>query len=85
MSDPKLNPIDNPVSSLGGLRREKLARLSKLGIHTISDLLWYGPKRYEDRNRPQKIEDLVKGDIATVAGVIKAGGVKRMRGGAKYV
>ena len=81
MSNPKLNPIDNPVASLGGLRREKLARLSKLGIHTIADLLWYGPKRYEDRNRPQKIEDLVKGDIATVAGVIKAGGVKRMRGG----
>ena len=79
--DPKLNPIDQPVASLGGVGRDRLARLEKLGIRTIKDLLWYGPKRYEDRNRPHKIDKLGKGDIATVTGVIAAGGVKRMRGG----
>ena len=81
MHDPKLNPIDQPVASLGGVGRDRLARLEKLGIRTIKDLLWYGPKRYEDRNRPHKIDKLEKGDIATVTGVIAAGGVKRMRGG----
>ncbi len=81
MPDPKLNPIDQPLASLGGVGRERLTRLDKLGIRTIGDLLWYGPKRYEDRNRPNKIEKLRKGDIATVTGVISAGGVKRIRGG----
>ena len=81
MPDPKLNPIDQPLASLGGVGRERLTRLNKLGIRTIGDLLWYGPKRYEDRNRPNKIEKLRKGDIATVTGVISAGGVKRIRGG----
>jgi len=42
--DPKLNPIDQPVASLGGVGRDRLARLEKLGIRTIKDLLWYRKK-----------------------------------------
>ena len=60
---------------------ERASRLAKLGIRTIGDLLWHGPKRYEDRNQPHEIKSLTKGDTATVAGPIVAAGVKRMRGG----
>ena len=60
---------------------ERASRLAKLGIRTIGDLLWHGPKRYEDRNQPHEIKSLAKGDTATVAGPIVAAGVKRMRGG----
>ena len=81
VSESPPHPIDQPVASLGGVGGERASRLAKLGIRTIGDLLWHGPKRYEDRNQPHEIKRLAKGDIATVAGPIVASGVKRMRGG----
>ncbi len=78
---PPQQPIDQPIAALGGVGGEKASRLAKLGVRTIGDLLWHGPKRYEDRNRPHEIARLAKGDVATVAGSIVASGVKRMRGG----
>ena len=81
MSESPPHPIDQPVASLGGVGGERASRLAKLGIRTIGDLLWHGPKRYEDRNQPHEIKRLAKGDIATLAGPIVAAGVKRMRGG----
>ena len=78
---PPQQPIDQPIAALGGVGGEKASRLAKLGVRTIGDLLWHGPKRYEDRNRPHEIASLAKGDVATVAGSIVASGVKRMRGG----
>ena len=81
VSDAKLNPVDQSIASIGGVGSERLARLGKLGIRTVSDLIWYSPKRYEDRNQPHKIKDLVRGEVGTVSGIISASGVKRMRGG----
>ena len=81
VSESPPHPIDQPVASLGGVGGDRASRLAKLGIRTIGDLLWHGPKRYEDRNQPHEIKSLAKGDTATVAGPIVAAGVKRMRGG----
>jgi ATP-dependent DNA helicase RecG len=69
------------VAALPGVGGERATRLAKLGIRTVGDLLWHGPRRYEDRNQPHEIKALAKGDAATVAGPIVAAGVKRMRFG----
>ena len=81
VSESSLLPIDQPVATLGGVGSERASRLLKLNIRTIGELLWHGPKRYEDRNKLHQIKNLEKGDTATVAGPIVASGVKRMRGG----
>ena len=75
------DPLGQPVAALPGIGGERAARLAKLGIRTVGDLLWHGPRRYEDRNRPNEAKGLSKGDTGTVAGPIVVAGVKRMRYG----
>ena len=69
------------MAALAGVGGERASRLAKLGIRTVIDLLWHGPRRYEDRNQPHEAKALAKGDTGTVAGPIVAAGVKRMRHG----
>jgi ATP-dependent DNA helicase RecG len=44
--------------------------LSRLGLKTIEDLLFYFPTRYSDISEIKLIRDLVAGDVATVYGEI---------------
>ena len=81
MSEPATNPLGQPVATLPGVGGERASRLAKLGIRTVGDLLWHGPRRYEDRNQSHEAKSLSQGDDATVAGTIVAAGVKRMRYG----
>ncbi len=81
MSEPATNPLGQPVATLPGVGGERASRLAKLGIRTVGDLLWHGPRRYEDRNQSHEAKSLFQGDDATVAGTIVAAGVKRMRYG----
>ena len=81
VSEVETDPLGQPVAALPGIGGERAARLAKLGIRTVGDLLWHGPRRYEDRNRPNEAQSLSKGDTGTVAGPIVAAGVKRMRHG----
>jgi ATP-dependent DNA helicase RecG len=46
------------------------AALKKLGISTISDLLYHFPTRYGDSSQTQNISSLNKGDVAVIFGKI---------------
>ena len=81
VSELATDPLGQQVAALPGVGGERATRLAKLGIRTVADLLWHGPRRYEDRNQPHEVKALAKGDDATVAGPIVAAGVKRMRFG----
>ncbi len=41
--------LDMPVSKLAGIGKVKAAAFEKLGIHTLSDLIYHFPTRYENR------------------------------------
>ena len=47
------------------------ARLERLGLKTVRDLLWHFPSRYEDFSNIASIADLVPGEAATIQGVIQ--------------
>ena len=47
------------------------ARLEKLGLKTVRDLLWHFPSRYEDFSNISNIADLIPGEAATIQGVIR--------------
>ncbi|WP_100643472.1 ATP-dependent DNA helicase RecG [Alteromonas facilis] len=48
----------NPITELKGVGAKVAERLIKLGIHTIQDVLFHLPSRYEDRTRIYPIADL---------------------------
>ncbi len=41
--------MDRPIAALQGIGKVKEAAFAKLGIHTLGDLLYHFPTRYEDR------------------------------------
>ena len=53
---------------LKGVGPRKAADLKKAGLHTVEDLLFRFPIRYEDRSRLQPIVGLRPGQMAAVAG-----------------
>jgi len=81
VSESATDPLGQAVAALPGVGSGRASRLAKLGIRTVADLLWHGPRRYEDRNQPHEAKALARGDTGTVAGTIVAAGVKRMRRG----
>lgn len=53
------------------------ARLAKLGLATIKDVLYYFPFRYQDFSTLSKIIDLQDGNVATVCGTVEKVSVYR--------
>ncbi len=60
-----------PVTALKGVGPALAARLAKLGVATVADLLFLLPNRYEDRTRVVKIGDLRHGMRAAVVGAVE--------------
>ena len=60
-----------PVTALKGVGPALAKRLSKLGIETVADLLFWLPTRYEDRTRIVPIGSLRPGARAAVEGTIE--------------
>jgi ATP-dependent DNA helicase RecG len=76
------------VEVLRGVGPGVAARLEKLGIHRVQDLLFHLPLRYEDRTRVVPIGSLQHGQQAVIEGVIehsevRYGGKRRGRRGGR--
>ena len=63
--------LETELAKINGLSLPFLAKLGKLQIKTIKDLLWHFPTRYEDFSRIVKIADLKLNQSATIRGVVK--------------
>jgi len=65
-------PLDErPVTGLRGVGPALAATLERLGLHTVQDLLFHLPLRYEDRTRVVPIGTLRAGDRAVIEGDIQ--------------
>ena len=65
-------PLDQrPVASLRGVGPALAATLGRLGLHTVQDLLFHLPLRYEDRTRVVPIGSLRPGDRAVIEGEVQ--------------
>ncbi|MDO8535390.1 MAG: ATP-dependent DNA helicase RecG, partial [Candidatus Omnitrophota bacterium] len=65
-----------------GVGPRKSEHLAKVGLNTIEDILYYLPKRYEDRSRVTAIKDLRPGEARTVQGEIITLSSRTSRSGA---
>lgn len=62
--------LETELQYVKGVGPAFAARLEKLGLKTVKDLLWHFPSRYEDFSTIANIADLVPGEPATIQGVI---------------
>lgn len=62
--------IDDAITVLKGVGKQRAADLAKLGIITVGDLLGHYPYRYEDRSQLKPLRDMKEGDTETVSGII---------------
>ncbi len=71
MTDLPSTPDSLPIASLKGVGLQTLRRLEKLGLATVTDLLFHLPLRYEDRTRIAALGSLKAGDQALVEGRVE--------------
>jgi len=70
--DGPVSPLDrSPISTLKGAGPRTVERLAGLGIHTVQDLLFHLPLRYEDRTHVTPIGALRPGATALLEGRIE--------------
>src|SRR4030042_548444 len=67
---PFLRPGKADIRYLKGVGPKKAEFLNRLGINTTEDLLYYLPRRYEDRSNFSLIKDLTVGEHQTVKGKV---------------
>src|SRR5574344_107196 len=70
INDKKLS-IETPITYIKGVGAKLAYRFNKLGIFTVSDLLFYFPKRHIDYSQKALIKNLQVGSNSTIFGIIK--------------
>jgi len=71
--------LSTPVQYVKGVGPRIAELLAAKGIHTVGDLLYYLPFRYEDRLNPRGISELRPGEMASVIGEVRNSGLFRTR------
>ena len=63
--------LGDPTVRIPGVGRTGTRNLAAAGVHSVADLLWHLPHRYEDRSNPRTIASLVAPESSvTVCGRI---------------
>src|SRR6516162_2546256 len=73
------------ASGLAGVGQKRSDALRALGLDTALDLLTHYPRRYIDRTREARIQDLSDGEEAMVLGRVQRVDSRRIRGGKSMV
>ena len=73
--------LDAKLTVLQGIGPKHADTLSKLGLHTLGDMLYYYPRRYDDYSQLKPIKDLFYGEQVTVIGTIQSVHSRPIRGG----
>jgi RecG-like helicase len=73
---PSRSLAEIPVTTLKGVGPRNAERLDKLGIHSVQDLLFHLPVRYQDRTRIAPIGQLRPGDQAVIEGVVEGADIR---------
>ncbi len=71
--------LQMPLQYLKGVGPRKAADLKKASLHTVEDLLFRFPRRYEDRSRLQPIVSLRAGQTAAISGTVLHAGLTPTR------
>lgn len=67
-------PLNTPVQYLKGIGPVRAKSFAACGVNVIEDLLYYFPRRYEDRSNFTGIAELKVGQVYTIKAQVLAGG-----------
>jgi len=73
--------LDAKLTVLQGVGPRNAESLTKLGMHTLGDMLYYFPRRYDDYSQLKPIKSLWYGEHVTVIGTIQSVTMRPIRGG----
>ena len=73
--------LEAKLTVLQGIGPRHAETLSKLGMQTLGDMLYYYPRRYDDYSQLKPIKDLFYGEQVTVIGTIQTVNSRPIRGG----
>ena len=76
-AEKRLAALKTPLTYVKGIGPKLAERLSKKGLSTVEDLLYFLPIRYEDRSRIKKIRELIPGMSEAATGEVLAIGEAR--------
>jgi ATP-dependent DNA helicase RecG len=74
-----VDPLQSSLQYLKGVGPRRAADLERIGLHTLEDLLYRFPIRYEDRGSFQTIASLKPGTSASIVGEIVSSGIRPTR------
>lgn len=69
----------SPLRYLKGIGPKRAQAFEKLGILTLRDLLYFFPRRYEDRSHFKNVSELIPGQTVTLRAEILSVQLKRIR------
>lgn len=70
-----------PVTAIRGVGRKQAERLARLGIHTVRDILFFFPRRYDDYSNLKTINRLEYGEEVTITARVWDAGTRESRSG----
>jgi ATP-dependent DNA helicase RecG len=73
--------LNADLTVLQGVGPRHAQTLGKLGLHTLGDMLYYFPRRYEDYSQLKPIRELSYGQQLTVIGAVQSVHTRSIRGG----
>ena len=74
----QVQPLSHPLSTLKGVGPKRGAQFACKGIHTVLDLLYFTPLRYEDRTSVLPIREALEGEPSVVQGRVVQGGEQQL-------
>ncbi len=77
--------LDAPITILEGIGRKYAQALSRLGLNTLRDILYYFPYRYNDFSLCKPINRLEYGETLTVIGTIEKVKIRPIKGGQREI
>jgi len=81
----EMKQLSTPIQYIKGVGPRLAEILSRKGIYTIGDALYFLPRKYEDRRRIKKIAEVTPAITETVKGIILMIDVVPYRGGKKRI
>jgi ATP-dependent DNA helicase RecG len=74
----QVQPVSRPLSTLQGIGPKRAGLFARKGIHTLLDLFFLTPLRYEDRTSVRSIRETQEGVISLIRGRVVVGGEQRL-------